>query len=86
VQITLFLLCAAVIAVAQLVILRSMLSPRAARSSVLGASTSRRTVEIVWVTLPAVVLAAVLWLTWRDVRTSAQDTTAPAHDSHLHES
>jgi hypothetical protein len=65
--------------VAQIAILRSALArhrPPAGAPATLP--PLRRGVELVWALLPALALAGVLAVTWRAVRTRADDVAAPA--------
>lgn len=62
---SLFWVAVAVCLVAQLAIFRSVASVRPADTGRAAASRWRSAAEVVWVVLPAIGLAVVLWLTWR---------------------
>ena len=68
--------------VAQIAILHSIstLAPRGAPAASARAPRVQRGLEIVWAILPAVALAGILALTWREMR--ADRSTAAAHSSH----
>lgn len=68
--------------VAQVAILRSIftLAPRGAPAVGASAPRVQRGLEIVWAILPAVALAGILALTWREMRDDR--TAAAAHSSH----
>jgi len=58
---------AALCAVAQFGILRSVLAPRDVPAPRAGAPTIRRAGEIVWAVVPAIGLAILLAMTWRAI-------------------
>lgn len=62
---SLFWVAVAVCLVAQLAIVRSVASMRPADLRSAPTSRWRSAAEVVWVVLPAIGLAVVLWLTWR---------------------
>jgi hypothetical protein len=85
----LFLACAAAIVVAQLFILRLALSRETAVRGDATLPRSRRAVELTWAFLPAIGLALVLWMTWREIPRSRVVAPPPpsAHPTHgAHES
>ncbi|HEY7877500.1 MAG TPA: hypothetical protein VIC55_04715 [Gemmatimonadaceae bacterium] len=63
----LFLLAAVCCAVAQIAIFRSTAATRAAATSASGMAGRKSAADIVWVVLPAIALAIVLWFTWRAI-------------------
>lgn len=82
-----FYACAAAIAVAQLFILRLALSGEVAVPRDATLPRSRRGAELTWAFLPAIGLALVLWMTWREVSQSpavAPPTPSPhpVHGAH----
>ena len=82
----LFWICVAACAVGQLAVLRSVLTGRAPGAVSEDAARRRRSSEIVWTILPALMLLVVLVFTWRAVRSplNARDTgaeSARAHES-----
>ena len=67
--VTVFVVCAAVCAIANLAILLSTLGrPAAAGTAVGGMPRPNRAAEIVWALVPIVMLAFVLTATWARVR------------------
>jgi hypothetical protein len=84
----LFFACAAAIVAAQLFILRLALSGETAARGDVTLPRSKRGAELTWAFLPAVGLALVLWMTWREVqRSPATPPTPSAHSAHgAHES
>ena len=56
-------------AIAQIAIIRSVLSVTPASVPAQRAPASRRATELVWAVLPPLVLAAVFWATWRAMHT-----------------
>ncbi len=66
----LFWLSVACCAVAQVFIIRSVQLGRQRTDPAAVASRSRYGVEVLWVVLPAVGLAALLFFTWRAVQTN----------------
>jgi heme/copper-type cytochrome/quinol oxidase subunit 2 len=56
--------------IAQVAIVRSVLRPHG-RTQTVRVPRSRPFMEIVWVVLPAVVLASVLVITWRTIRSES---------------
>lgn len=83
-SIVLFVACAAIILVAQGVILRFMLGRRAAPVGTSQSPLSSRAAEIGWAVVPALGLMAVLWLTWTAVRDAAPDPATPRAHEHAH--
>ncbi|HUF25650.1 MAG TPA: hypothetical protein VMM18_01615 [Gemmatimonadaceae bacterium] len=76
--VALFWVAAAVCAVAQLLIVRSVFSPHPDATGGDALRRSGRLAETVWALLPALILALVLALTWRAVR--ADTARAPTGD------
>jgi heme/copper-type cytochrome/quinol oxidase subunit 2 len=64
-----FWIALACCAVAQIAIIRSVLSVTPASVSAARAPVSRRATELAWAVLPALVLAALFWATWRAMHT-----------------
>ena len=56
-------------AVAQIAIIRSVLSVTPATATAERVPVSRRATEIAWAVLPPLVLAVVFWATWRAMHT-----------------
>ncbi|MGQ0714239.1 MAG: hypothetical protein ACT4PJ_10950 [Gemmatimonadaceae bacterium] len=79
-----FLVCAACIVVAQVVILRFTLASALADRGDMRISRTHRAVEVTWAVLPAIGLAVVLSLTWAELGIQpAPPPPAPAiHDAH----
>ena len=69
----LFWLSVACCAVAQVFIIRSVQLGRHRAETPVVASRSRYGVELTWAVLPALGLIALLFFTWRAVRTNAHD-------------
>ena len=65
-----FWIAVATCAIAQVAILRSIFdpAPKGAPASVMPGRPVRRATELVWAVLPALGLAAVLALTWREMQ------------------
>jgi hypothetical protein len=78
----LFFACAAAIVVAQMLILRLALSSETAIHGDARLPRSRRAAELTWAFLPALGLALVLWMTWREVQQSP-DISPPTPTVHL---
>ena len=76
----LFWLSVACCAFAQILIIRSVQLARHRAGSPAVVSRSRYGVEVLWVVLPAIALAVLLFFTWRAVQTSesAKRQTLPA--------
>jgi hypothetical protein len=85
----LFFACTTAIVVAQMFILRLALSRETAVRGDATLPRSRRAAELTWAFLPAIGLAVVLWMTWRELQPSpvAPPATPSAHSAHgAHES
>ena len=79
----LFIVCVAIILVAQMFILRSALGSPVVAQGDRRVPQPRRAAEIAWALLPAIGLALVLWLTWRETRAASPPPPAmPAHEHH----
>jgi heme/copper-type cytochrome/quinol oxidase subunit 2 len=68
ITLALFWACAAVCAVAELLILRAAFRPADDPSPSATVPRSRRGLEIVWGILPAIALVAVFVVAWRSLR------------------
>ena len=68
------------IVVAQLFILRLALSGETAGGADATLLRSRRGAELTWAFLPAIGLALVLWMTWRDIQRSPAASPTPSAD------
>jgi hypothetical protein len=67
---------AALVAVfAQAMVLRAALAGRTPAAS---ETTAARAREVLWIVLPAITLAVVLWFTWQALPRSANDELTPA--------
>jgi heme/copper-type cytochrome/quinol oxidase subunit 2 len=78
---TLFWIAAAVVAIAELLILRAALSGRTRGTAESESSPTRRAVELAYAVVPALALVAILYLTWRAVdapATAARGSHVPA--------
>ena len=78
---TLFWIATAVVAIAELLILRSALSGRAPGTVEAESSPARRAVELAYAIVPALALVAILYLTWRAIEApaaAARGTSVPA--------
>ncbi len=71
-----FWVAVACCAIAQLAILRSVMVSPARAGERVGASVTRRAVEIGWALLPGVVLAVVFVYTWRAIHAPNAAATA----------
>ena len=79
----LLVVCVACIAVAQLFILRSALGAAIIANADAPLPRPRRAAEVAWAVLPAIALALVLWMTWKESRASmAPPPVLPAHSGH----
>jgi hypothetical protein len=79
----LLVVCVACIVAAQLFILRSALGAAIIANADAPMPRPRRAAEVAWAVLPAIALALVLWMTWKESRTSiAPPPTLPAHSGH----
>lgn len=68
--------CAAIVALfAQAMVLRAALAGRTPAAS---QATSARAREVLWIVLPAIALALVLWFTWRVLPQSGRVEVTPA--------
>ena len=56
-------------AIAQIAIIRSVLTVKPLESASEPMPVSRRATEVAWAVLPAVILGLVFWATWRAVHT-----------------
>lgn len=72
----LFWIAVATCAVAQVAIIRSVLHMRGATAAA-GVPSPRFAIEITWVVMPALVLAAVLVLTWRAMHPQSSSAVPP---------
>ena len=83
---TIFWIAVASCTIAQVAILRSIFNPapRGAPAAVAGARPVRRGMEGLWAVLPAVGLALVLALTWREMheRRTPVPGAQPTHSVH----
>ena len=61
----LFWVAAAACALAELAIVRAALATHSRRAPAEGVPQPSRIGEIIWVVIPALALAVVLWATWR---------------------
>lgn len=77
----LFWVALACCAVAQIAIIRSVLLVTPSVRPGEPAPVSRRATELAWAVLPAVVLAALFWVTWRAMHTHT--LSGPAGMTHL---
>jgi hypothetical protein len=79
----LLVICVACIAVAQLYILRSALGAAIVANADAPLPRPRRAAEVAWAVLPALALALVLWMTWKESRAAmAPPPALPAHTGH----
>jgi mannose/fructose/N-acetylgalactosamine-specific phosphotransferase system component IIC len=78
-----FIVCVAIILVAQMFILRSALASPVVSQVDRRVPQPRRGAEVAWALLPAIGLALVLWLTWRETRAAIPPPPPmPAHEHH----
>lgn len=79
----LLVVCVGCIVVAQLFILRSALGTAAISNAGAPLPRQRRAAEVAWAVLPAIALALVLWMTWRESRAAmVPPAVLPAHTGH----
>ena len=64
----LFWMSVACCTIAQIFIIRSVLASRHAPEPTANVPRSRDAVEVMWAVLPAFVLVALFWFTWRAMR------------------
>ena len=79
----LLVVCVTCIAVAQLFILRSALGAAPIANAGAPLPRPRRAAEVAWAVLPAIALALVLWMTWRESRAPlSPPPVLPVHTGH----
>ena len=79
----LLVVCVSCIVVAQLFILRSALGAAPIANTEVALPRPRRAAEVAWALLPAIALALVLWMTWRESRAAmVPPPVPPAHAGH----